>query len=294
MSKMFFNTALAFLLVGAGVFLLLINLGILPLDMLEVWEYFYPLVFMALGGKWIIDGFSSRGRRRRRGHDRSHGWFWGLAFLTVGTLLLLNKLEIIVFNLRMTWQLWPLLLIYLGISIISGHSRKITWSMEDEYTDDYQTRGKTESCRREKTTDSGGPSHGSSRSEWQDSQNNCRGGANFIRSIKYDKPNWTVDPMDIWQGVGDYHFDFSRAYIPEKETLIKLSGWVGDIDIFLPGDVAFKVDAQANVGDMHVLGQKQDGLNPYVHYKSLDYDEAARKLAFEFDFKVLDLHIERV
>ena len=100
--------------------------------------------------------------------------------------------------------------------------------------------------------------------------------------------------MDIWQGVGDYHFDFSRAFIPEKETLIKLSGWVGDIDILLPGDVAFKVDAEANVGDINVLGHKQDGINPYVHYKSPDYDQAVRKLAFEFDFKVLDLKIEWV
>jgi lia operon protein LiaF len=291
MSKIFFNTVLAFLLVGAGVFLLLINLGILPLDMLEVWEYFYPLVFMALGGKWIIDAFSSR---RRRGGD-SHGWFWGLAFLTVGTLLLLNKLEIIVFTLRMAWQLWPLLLIYLGISIMVGHTKKTSYRMKDEYSKEYYGPRKEDKRRNGRDPGPGGQTfHEKPPGEWNYRKSNGSAGAHFIRSLHYDEPNWTVDPMDVWQGVGDYHFDFSRAFIPEKETLIKLSGWVGDIDILLPGDVAFKVDAEANVGDIHVLGHKQDGINPYVHYKSPDYDQAERKLAFEFDFKVLDLKIEWV
>lgn len=291
MSKIFFNTALAFLLVGAGVFLLLINLGILPLDMLEVWEYFYPLVFMALGGKWLIDGFSSRRSRRRD----SHGWFWGLAFLTVGVLLLLNKAEVIVFTLRMAWQLWPLLLIYLGISIIGSRPKKTSYKINGKCTEEYYSHRKSAKRSNGRDTDPDGQaSHDRPQGEWRSTKSDCSGGAHFIRSLHYDEPNWTVDPMDIWQGVGDYHFDFSRAFIPEKETLIKLSGWVGDIDILLPGDVAFKVDAEANVGDINVLGHKQDGINPYVHYKSPDYDQAVRKLAFEFDFKVLDLKIEWV
>lgn len=296
MSKIFFNTVLALLLVSAGVFLLLINLGILPLSMLEIWEYFYPLVFMALGIKWIMDGFSSR---RRRGGS-SHGWFWGLAFLTVGTLLFLSKLDIIFFSLHMVWQLWPLLLIYLGISIMSDRNKRINFRIEHDGWEDSSFSKRSHEKRKRNYNKNSEAASGSDpgddrpKGEWHSTNGNPGGGSHFVRSLHYNKPNWTVEPMDVWQGVGDYHFDFSRAFIPERETLIKLSGWVGDIDIFLPGDVAFKVDAQANVGDMNVLRHKQDGINPYVHYKSPDYDEAERKLAFDFDFKVLDLHIERV
>jgi lia operon protein LiaF len=289
MSKVFFNTVLAFLLVGAGVFLLLINLGILPLDMLEVWEYFYPLAFMALGGKWIIDAFTYR---RRRGGD-AHGWFWGLAFLTVGALLLLNKAGVIIFTLRMAWQLWPLLLVYLGISLLGGRTKKNSYMTNDGYRKEYVHR--RDKRRNDRDPDPGGEApHDRSKSQRYSTRGECRGGGNFIRSLHFDEPNWTVEPMELWQGVGDYHFDFSRAFIPEKETLINLSGWVGDIDILLPGDVAFRVDAEASVGDISVLGRKQEGINPYVHYKSPDYDQVERKLAFEFDFKVIDLKIEWV
>ncbi len=280
MSKIFFNTVMAFLLVGAGVFLLLINLGVLPLSMLEIWEYFYPLVFITLGIKWIMEGFA---KHRRRGNNRPFGWFWGLTFLTAGVLLLLNKAEVMDFSLRMAWQLWPLLLIYLGINILSGRISKVRLEIgEDAHKNSWNDSRERDNA------------DGTFRGTRHRSQDCRTGGQNIVKSIKYDQPNWTVEPLDLWQGVGDYHFDFSRAFIPEEDTLIKLSGWVGDIDILLPGDVAFSLVARCSVGDFDILGKTQEGISPYINYKSADYDDAKRKLTFEFDFKVLDLHIDRV
>lgn len=257
MSKTIFNTILAFILVAAGVFLLLINLGLLPLDMLEVWEYFYPLIFLLLGLKWTLDGFAYK---RRRGNHRLFGWFWGLTFLTLGSLLLLNKLGQLNFTLGQVWQLWPLLLVYLGINILYSRTRPAHIHVGDKgrkFREDVKEKGS-------------------------------------FGSMKYDQPNWKVEPMDIQHGVGDYYFDFTRAFIPEEETLIRLSGWVGNIDIILPKDLAFSAVARSSVGDLDILGTKQEGINPNMNYKTIDYDEAERKLTFEFDYKVLDLKIDRV
>jgi lia operon protein LiaF len=307
MNKTFFNTALAFLLVAAGVSLLLVNLGILPLDMLEIWEYFYPLVFIALGSHWLLNGFA---HYRRRRNLRPFGWFWGLTFLSLGLLLLLNKLEVIDFTLRQAWQLWPLLLIYLGINILGGRLRQARFdSRQDrgDFRNHHEDKGKFDNGHRFTRNTGGpfesGPQARESSRDYQEGQGEFRSGhrfsrdtgrQNIVRTLKFDQPNWHVEPLDLWHGVGDYRFDFSKAFIPEGDTCIRLSGWVGDIDILLPGDVAFSVTARANAGDLDVLGSRQEGINPYIHYKSTDYDEATRKLTFDFDFKVLDLQLDRV
>ncbi len=287
MTKTFFNTVLAFLLVGAGISLLLINLGILPVDMLEIWEYLYPLIFIVLGLNWLWNGFANY---RRRKNLRPFGWFWGLTFLTLGSLLLLSKAGHINFTLRQVWQLWPLLLVYVGINILSGHLRQSRMAFGEVRFGGHNHR------RPETGEDSRENNGGEGRSRDRDGRFRDRKGEgqNVLRSLKYDQNNWKVEPLDLWHGVADYRFDFSKAFIPEEDTPIKLSGWVGDIDIILPGDVAFSVIARSSVGDIDILGTTQEGVNPYVNYKTPDYDEAARKLSFDFDFKVLDLQIDRV
>lgn len=282
MSRTFFNTVLALLLVGAGVSLLLINLGILPLDMLEIWEYFYPLVFVALGLKWLLSGYANY---RRRGNLRYFGWFWGLTFLTLGSLLLLNKAELFDFTLRQVWQLWPLLLIYLGINILSGRLTRVRLEIGDKgenFPEGDRQDKSSHTCRYSRFFRDG------------DRPRDRKEEGNILHNLKYDQANWKVEPMDQWHGVGDYRFDFSKAFIPEEDTLIRLTGWVADIDILLPGDVAFSVVARSSVGDINVLGTQQEGITPHMNYKTADYDEAVKKLTFEFDFKVLDLQIDRV
>ena len=45
--------------------------------------------------------------------------FWGLLFVLIGVLLLLNNFGIIEVNLSNTWQLWPVVIIGIGLSVLS-------------------------------------------------------------------------------------------------------------------------------------------------------------------------------
>ena len=45
--------------------------------------------------------------------------FWGLLFVLIGVLLLLNNFGIIEVNLSNIWQLWPVLIIGIGLSVLS-------------------------------------------------------------------------------------------------------------------------------------------------------------------------------
>jgi len=48
--------------------------------------------------------------------------FWGVFFLTFGTLLLLTKMDFLNVNWSFAWDLWPLILIFWGLSIILKNS----------------------------------------------------------------------------------------------------------------------------------------------------------------------------
>ncbi|GAB4138826.1 MAG: DUF5668 domain-containing protein [Ignavibacteriales bacterium] len=49
--------------------------------------------------------------------------FWGIFFLVFGSLFLLSKYDLLVVNWSFAWDLWPLLLIFWGLSIITKDSK---------------------------------------------------------------------------------------------------------------------------------------------------------------------------
>lgn len=247
---------LAVCLVGFGVLLLLVNTGIISVKITEAISFCYPFLFVLLGIWWTIEALVTRGRRG--------SGFWGIFFLIFGGLLAAGRLGLIDFTFDMFWKLWPLLLVYIGFQILTGHKMRII----------------VDSRRK------GG--HGSKRRPGR------RG--HLVSDVSYKDLNWPVEPMDHWAGVADYHFDFTKTFIPDKETKIRLSGWVGDLKILIPADVEFSVEGQASVEDIRIGDYKEDytGVRKEFFYKTEGYDEAIRKLSFDFNFKVLDLRVDRV
>ncbi len=227
----------AFTLIGLGVLLLLVNIGILTMEVKELIVFFYPVILIAIGLRALV-----RVIRKSGG-----SWFWGLLFLFLGILLMLDRFEVITFTLGMVWKLWPLLLVYLGIKLFFNKDG-------------------------EDAKASGFP----------------------IGDIKYDSPNWSVEPMNLWNAIGDYHLDFTKGFLPEKEIPIKISGWVGDVKILIPEELEFAVDAQIKAGSIQVLGQSTDGVNRDYNFKTAGYEEAARKLTFRIKLKAGDIRIDRV
>src|SRR5690625_6558642 len=46
----------------------------------------------------------------------------------------------------------------------------------------------------------------------------------------YSKPNWKVEPTNIWNAVGDHTMDFTKAFIPDQDTSITIHGVADDIN----------------------------------------------------------------
>ncbi|WLD92512.1 cell wall-active antibiotics response protein LiaF [Alkalihalobacillus sp. AL-G] len=244
-----FVFAVIFVLVG--IMLLLVNLGIISVEINEAIYFLFPFVIAILGLKLLIESIFSKSRRG--------SWFWGLILTALGSLLIVDRFGYIDFDIQDIWKLWPILIVYIGLKMLWGrgsiHFKHEKWG---------KAKGKRSNV------------------------------GNLVTDVSMKDDNWQVEPIEEWNGVADYDFDFTKAFIPDKDTPINLSGWVGDIKIFIPEDVEFAVTSNTKVGSIKIGNYKKDGMMKNSTYKSEGYESATRKITFDFSFKVLDLRINRV
>lgn len=108
---------LAIFLIIIGITLFFVNIDMIDFDVKGVWHVIYPVFFVVIGFKWMIDYIVAR----------KNSWMLGSFFTIFGSLLLLGQFEIIEFYFADLYKLWPLAIVYLGFSIIGSrkHSKVI-------------------------------------------------------------------------------------------------------------------------------------------------------------------------
>lgn len=243
------------LLIGAGIMLVLANIGIIDFGLGSFWHYIYPIFILVMGLKWLLDYL------RRRG---TH-WFWGLFFTVFGSLLLLDRFEYITFYFKDIFKLWPLLIIYIGFAIfgIGKKPNKFVFKFEPDVS--------SNSSKKNKNT-----------------------GSFVIGDHDFSQPNWKVEPMNISTMAGDYYLDFSKAFIPEKETPIYIRSLAGDVHILMPENVEFRIEAEVKVGDIEILGNDLGGVNRTQYYETENYEHAERKIDFVIHLKAGSIRLDLV
>jgi lia operon protein LiaF len=261
---------MSIVLVTAGIMLLLVNLEVISLEINKILVYSIPVLLILVGLKWLLEGLFSR---RNRGSV-----FWGLFSTIYGSLLLADLIDYLEFSFGDVWKLWPLFLVYIGFKL-TGNSNKSKPKIKVKVEKDKMKNEVKENMDLEGL-----------KSVEKDISNVF----NIVSDASYKGSNWSVEPMNIHKGILDYDFDFTKAFIPDEETPISISGWVGDIKIRVPEDLEFMIEGRTNLGDIKVGDVKSDGFGQDLYYKTPGYDQVTRKLKFSFNFRVLDLRIERV
>jgi lia operon protein LiaF len=270
----FGNLFIASIFILIGAWLLLSNMGLIDTSLGALLDIFLAAAIFVYG-LWSI--FVPL-LRRRRPH-----WFAGVFGTAYGGLLLADYFHWLSFRWSDFWKLWPLLFVYIGLEMISGSVRTAHGGYERKRRR-REGRGSTavydEGYREYKASNR----HGTGTSVF-----------NFVKEYRFNEPNWPVEPMAHWSMVGDYEMDFTQAFIPDRETAIRLSGWVGDIDIIIPEDVAFQVRGEASILNAKIDDRVQDGVGGRdIFYQTPDFEQATRRLIFDLDFKILDLRIDRI
>lgn len=266
--KTFNQKLIAIIFVFIGILLLLVNIGVISLEIKEHFVTYYPVLIVLLGLKFLADTIFYQRR----------ALFISVFLLAFGGLLLMDRAGYLVFEFRMFWKLWPLLIIYLGVRLfINKRPVKVSFTKGDTDFDFSNLYNSSEERMEQQETKEAGTKK-----------------VITIGDMKMNKQNWAVEPLTVWNVVGDYYFDFSKAYIPDKETNIQIKGVVADLKMLIPEDLPIKVIAKVKIGQLNIFGNSSEGKGNKLFYESPNYGEATRKLNIVLDMKIGDVRIDRV
>ncbi len=110
--------------------------------------------------------------------------------------------------------------------------------------------------------------------------------------MKFNGPNWPLESMDLFNLIGDYYFDFGKAYIPEGKTVIRINGKIGDVKMLIPEDVPVDIQIKVKIGDIRMFKNKVE--NQSLHYRSPDFDASTKKIYMEISLSIGSIRINHV
>ena len=94
-------------------------------------------------------------------------------------------------------------------------------------------------------------------------------------------------------GVGELDLDLTAVSFPSGTTSIDASVGVGQLLITVPANVALEIDAETGVGDVNVLGERDDGVNADVRRSVPGSTPAAPVLEIEADVGFGEIVVQR-
>ncbi|MBS4171963.1 cell wall-active antibiotics response protein LiaF [Bacillus sp. FJAT-49736] len=251
------------ILLVIGIALLLINIGVISLEMKDVFVMFLPVVFGFAGLLYLIQSI----RRRSSG-----SFFLFLLFTFYGTLLELSHYGVVRFTYGDWWRLWPIIIIYLAIKKIF-FKEKVKFSIEADFDDkDFVDIKEFKSKAKRKYKKS----------------------FTLIGDMEFKKQNWPLKSMDLHNLIGDYYFDFNKAFIPEEETRITIRCRIGDVKMLIPEDIPVRVITKIKMGDIRLFDMTSSGTKPQLVFESPNYDDSIKKIDILVEVGIGDIRIDRV
>jgi len=93
-----------------------------------------------------------------------------------------------------------------------------------------------------------------------------------------DCANISLQHVEISVGVGDAEIKLHGGRLAPGLNRMIVSGFVGDIRIFVPNDMPFYLHCSNFIGDISAGGQRASGFNNSLESQSPNYDTAESKL----------------
>jgi len=185
----------------------------------------------------------------RMGRYHSGNVFGGFIIICLGVLFLLNNFGMLDFG-DFVSHYWPVILILVGIRFILGFShRERRWS----------------------TTETPFVA-GNSFAADSLAESRVLGDLN----LKVDSHNFKGGTVS--NTIGGTHIDLSAVTLAEGQQELVVTGFIGDIHLIAPKQVPYAIDASVSLGDVILLGRKDDGFGVNRTYQTEDYTAATTRL----------------
>jgi len=109
-----------------------------------------------------------------------------------------------------------------------------------------------------------------------------------------DCEGFNLNNVEVSAGVGDVEIKISGGVLSKGLNRMIVSGFIGDIRIFVPRDFAFFAHCSNFVGDVEVSGKRASGFGNTVEHQSPNYDRAESKLYIASNSFIGDMKIYQV
>lgn len=99
---------------------------------------------------------------------------------------------------------------------------------------------------------------------------------------------------EIWVGVADIDLDLAPDDLRPGETVFRIYGFAGDLDLRVPEGVGVSIWSLAFVTDAKVFGEQQTSILSPISFSTDGYAEAESKVRLEALAFVTDLKVRRM
>jgi len=200
----------------------------------------------------------------------------------------------------------PLLFIYFGYRLIRGKSvRTFKKNESPSLDDDFFAPEETASPRQERAPEEEkryrwrGRRYTGPASEHEQAQTGgillpMESRSSLIGDFHLTSGRFELNHLHVWHGIGDVVIDLSRAVLMHEEAILSVDGWIGDVTIYVPIDLAVSVSAEVSVGDLEVFGHRQGGISRCIVLRSDHYDTAANKVHLRISLLVGDIKVKYI
>lgn len=104
---------------------------------------------------------------------------------------------------------------------------------------------------------------------------------------------WELRELGIQKGIGDTRIDLTSASIIDREGRVDVSGWVGDVEVLIPANLAFRARGSIAIGSISMLGRRVDGFFRELAFVTDDFDSADKRVSIEISLGVGDISVVR-
>ncbi|WP_026478532.1 cell wall-active antibiotics response protein LiaF [Alkaliphilus transvaalensis] len=259
------------LLISVGILFLLSNMQLIPYNMGDLIYNYWPALLIFWGIHEFYDEFSIYKRR-----PSISDLFFPTLLTTLGLVLLGNRLNWFPNGSISIWNAFiPVVIIFVGLSFIFPSKRKkvVTFHSDGKHKEKVKFKDK--------------------HIHFFSSQDNDTRNVLF-GSFEIGNEPWVLEDSSYHVGVGEAKINLSKAYIKEGETHLDVSGCTGSIVIIIPADIAVNIDAHLDLGSVVIFNEEHSGTPGRVNYRSLNYDEAYKKLDINVKLNIGEILIKQV
>jgi lia operon protein LiaF len=103
-----------------------------------------------------------------------------------------------------------------------------------------------------------------------------------------------IESVEVSAGIGDVEIKLHGVQLSEGLNRMVISGFIGDVRVFVPMDQAFCANCSNFIGDIELTDRRTSGFGNNIDFQTDDYPTAERKLYIAAHNFIGDIRVHKV